>query len=227
MTDKKNEIIDELLDNAQNMAIDQLTEAQQQHATQAFLDGQQEVLQQHQANKEELSGDLAPFMNVSLEAWAAANARLAQMENLDLIVSDLGLDMPSWELVNQEWNDRMARDTTATIATVYGQAFVAGGQGHFGAAGVATATAMDFHSTTGDEDPISFEEWIKITEHLNAGDAKGIDPAQTLAKYNMNEADWGTIGGYWALKMNSDVAKYGAEFQKYSDKYSEQFENEC
>lgn len=92
-----------------------------------------------------------------------------------------------------------------------------------------TQALMEDQKTNEEElpgDPVSFEEWIKITEHLNASDTKGIDPAHTLAKYRINAADWSAIGDYWAVKINTDVTRYGEEFQKYSIKYSEQFENE-
>jgi len=226
MTEENNNISEELLDTAQEI----LNDANQDEATQAFLNSQQEILQeQREANKEALSDDLAPFMGISLEAWAGANARIAQMEDLEVVIKDLGVDNSTWDTISQEWNDRMARDTTSTIATVFGQAFVGAGQGQFGAAGVATSDAMDIHHGTdsGAEDPISFEQWVKITEHLSAGDDKGMDPAEILAKYDMNAADWGTIGGHWALKMNSNVAKYGSEYSVHSEKYSTQFANEC
>ncbi len=197
---------------------------EEQH--QAILNETQEKLQAElEANKEALSGDLAPFKGVSMEDWAGANARLSQGETIEDIIAGMGIEMPVWDEINAEWNARMSRDTTATIATVYGQAFTGGGQGQFGAAGMATAEAMNTHRGTDvdGDDPISFEDWVKITEHMNAGAAQGIDAQAILSEYGLNPADWGTIGGYWGQKMNANALHYLNDYQTFSAKYKEQF----
>jgi len=53
--------------------------------------------------------------------------------------------------------------------------------------------------------------------------AQGTDPGAILAEYHLNADDWGTIGGYWAQKMNANAMAYIGDFQTFSTKYKEQF----
>lgn len=176
-------------------------------------------------NKEALSGELAPYKGVSLETWAGACARLAQSQPLDAVLKQLGLEQPAWDEINGEWMARMSRDTTATIATVYGQAFTGAGQGQFGATGQALAGSMaaGFGSKVeGGAPSLSFEDWIKIQEHVSAGTSQGIDPAAILSQYGLTAADFGTVGGYWGTKMATDMSLV-EKYSRLSDKYREQF----
>jgi hypothetical protein len=176
-------------------------------------------------NKAALSNELSPFNGVSLEDWAGANAQLAQAKPISHILKVLKLEQPQWDSINAEWMARMSRDTTATIATVYGQAFTGAGQGKFAAAGKAVSASMKagFGNDVASEDPISFEDWIKIQAHMNAALAQGIDPNALLAKYKLNAADWGAAGGYWALKMNSNPMEYMEQYSALSTKYATAF----
>ena len=176
-------------------------------------------------NKAALSGELAPFQGVSMEAWAGANARLAQGQPLEAVLAQLRIERPQWDAVNAEWNARMSRDTTATIATVYGQAFMGAGQGQFGGAAQAVSASMQsgFGQDVKSGEPISFEQWIKIQAHMNAATAQGIDPNSVLAEYRMSAADWGTAGGFWAMKMNSNPMQYLELYQQLSTKYAQAF----
>lgn len=192
----------------------------------AILKQTQAALQdQFEKNKEALKDELSPFKGISMEMWAGANARLSQGQDLAAVLAEMGVETPLWDEVNAEWNARMSRDSTATIATVYGQAFVAGGQGKFAAAGQALGASMEagFGSAVAGEDPISFEDWIKIQAHMSAGAAQGMDASAVLAKYEMNAADWGSAGGYWAQKMNSNPMEYMTQFATLTAKYTQEF----
>lgn len=176
-------------------------------------------------NKEALADELSPFKGVSLEDWAGANAQLSQAKPIAHILKVLGIDQPAWDEVNAEWMARMSRDTTATVATVYGQAFTGAGVGKFGAAAKAVSASMKAghgKDVAGDE-PVSFEDWIKIQAHMNAAVAQGIDPNALLKQYELTAADWGAAGGYWAMKMNSNPAKYMSEYSAFSAKYANAF----
>lgn len=176
-------------------------------------------------NKEALKDELAPYKGVSMEAWAGANARLAQGMALEEVLAQLKIDRALWDDVNAEWNARMSRDTTATIATVYGQAFTGAGQGQFGATGQAVSASMQagFGKDVKGGDPIPFEDWVKIQCHMTAATAQGIDANALLAQYNLKAADWGSIGGYWAQKMNSNPMEYLEKYQVLMAKFSEEF----
>ncbi|MHB8872767.1 MAG: DUF6620 family protein [Myxococcaceae bacterium] len=176
-------------------------------------------------NKAALSNELGPYKGVSLEDWALANAKLAQGGALEGLLKAMRIERPLWDEVNAEWNGRMSRDTTATIATVYGQAFTGAGQGQFGAAGKGVAASMKAGSgkDVKSGEPISFEAWVKIQAHMTAASAQGVDPNALLKQYKMTAADWGTAGGYWALKMGSNPMEYLEKFQVLSAKYAQAF----
>src|SRR5690606_28682485 len=114
-----------------------------------------------------LAGEFAPVEGVDLDRWAAAQARVASGGQLDEILATLGIDQACWDRVSAEWNARMARDTTATIATAYGKAFSSSGQGQFGGAAAAGAAAMTGGSVQG-EAPIPLERYVEIQEAQSA-----------------------------------------------------------
>ncbi len=173
----------------------------------------------------ELKGELAPFEGVSLEQWAWVMAKVASGQDVGPHLITAGWDQPKWDRVSAEWNARMGRDTTATIATAYGQAFVASGPGPFGDAGKAAASSMLDPSKSGvvGKDPIPFEKWIEITEAQSAAASQGMDAATVLKSYGMTPADWGTIGGWWSQKFNANAMKMIGQYNELSGKYKEKF----
>lgn len=176
-------------------------------------------------NKEALSDELAPFKGMSLETWAQANARLAQGESVDAVLGALRMERPQWDEINAEWNARMSRDSTATIATVYGQAFTGAGQGQFGAAAKNVASSMEsgFGQKVKDASTLSFEDWVKIQAHMTVATTQGVDPQAVLAQYSLNAADWGQVGGYWGMKLASEPMEYMDKYSSLTAKYMEKF----
>lgn len=198
-------------------------------AMQEQLDAQRADLKdQLNARAAGMAGELEPFMGVSMEAWASANAKLSQGGDLAALLPGLGVDAAGWAAVSEEWNARMSRDTTATIATVYGQAFTAAGTGQFGAAGQASAASMLDASANdvGGDAPISFERWIEITEAQNAGVARGEAAVDILAGFGMTPADWGTVGGWWSQRFAAEAMSRLEEFNQLSEKYRKQYGGE-
>jgi hypothetical protein len=189
-------------------------------AAQSLLDQKmEEGKQQHAARADAMreTGELAPFMGVALEDWARAQAAITSGATLEQILPTLGIDASTWQTVSAEWNARMSRDTTTTIATVYGQAFVGAGAGQFGAAGQATAAAMNpGGSTSGSEAPVPFEKWIEITVAQNAGTQNGQDPTAVLAQFGISPADWGMIGGWWGQHFNAHAMEMMEEYNRWT-----------
>jgi hypothetical protein len=172
-----------------------------------------------------LKGELAPVEGITLEQWAWLMAKIASGGNLAQLLSLAKLDQGKWERVSAEWNARMSRDTTATIATAYGQAFVATGPGPFGEAGKQTAAAM-LDPSKRDVDgkpPITMEKWIEITEAQSAASQRGQDAASVLKRYGMTPADWGVVGGWWSQHFNANAMKLIGEYNRLSDHYKKKF----
>ena len=196
-------------------------------AAQSMLDNKMEEQKQMQAARADgmrETGELAPFMGVALEDWARCQAGLASGATLEQILPSLGVDEATWQAVSAEWNARMARDTTVTIATVYGQAFTGAGAGQFGASGQAAAGAMNpGGSVAGSEAPVPFERWIEITVAQGAGADQGKDPTAVLAAFGISPAEWGTIGAWWGQKFNANAMEMMEEYNKWTAHYEAQY----
>lgn len=172
-----------------------------------------------------MDGELAPVEGATLEQWAFVMAKVASGQDITALLAKAGWDTPKWDRVSAEWNARMSRDTTGTVATAYGQAFMASGDGPFAAAGKAGASAMLDPSKTSaaGEDPVSFEKWIEITEAQSAGANQGLDAAAVLKSYNLTPAEWGTIGMWWGQKFNANAMKLMNDYNRLSDVYRAKF----
>lgn len=190
------------------------------------IDNKMEGVKQEQAARAkdmQATGELAPFMGVALEPWAQAQAAITSGATLAAILPSLGIDEATWQAVSAEWNARMSRDTTTTIATAYGQAFTAGA-GQFGAAGQATAEAMNpAGSTDASQAPVPFERWIEITVAQQAGSQRGEDPAAVLARFGISSADWGTIGGWWSHHFNAHAIEMMPDYERWTAHFEQQY----
>jgi hypothetical protein len=125
---------------------------------------------------------------------------------------------------------KMSKDTTATIATVYGRAFSSQGAGQYGAAGAAGAAAMQATGqagvlhTAGGAEPVSFERYCEIQGAQTAWSKTGRDVNAMLQQaFKMNALDWSNMSSYWMTKMMADMNLMGRYTQltaQYEQKYS-------
>jgi len=177
------------------------------------------VQAQMQARAEgELAGELEPVEGISLEQWASAQARLASGGDVDPIIAELGIDRAHWDRVSAEWNARMSRDTTATIATAYGNAFATAGQGAYAAAGADATQAMTPGGDVDGEPPVSLDRYCEISAAQSAAADQGRDANEVLAQYGINAMEFGQIGQWWGAKLNRHgMENGGALFNEYSE----------
>lgn len=193
-----------------------------QAALDAAMEHQKQEMDGHVA-KAKSGGLLDPVQGVSMEDWAAANAKLASGEPIAGILKVLGVEKPAWDAISAEWNGRMSRDTTFAIATVYGNAFTNPNIGRFAqaapkaaaapAAGGALAKAMN-----------DFELYVKIMTHQNVGAGQGLDAAAILKKYGLSVVDWSKLGAHWGPKMTTDMSlamKMGGLMQRFTAELSQ------
>jgi hypothetical protein len=162
-------------------------------------------------------GALEPVEGVSVEQWAQVQAKIAGGGNLDALLSQARIDHARWDRVSAEWMARMQTDTTATIATVYGNAFAGAAQGQYGAQ-AAQAAAQGVGGNVGAE-PIPFERFVEIQEAMGAASAKGQDPTAVLASFGLKIVDWSNVGMYWNKRMQQEATKYYELFTMYQAKY--------
>lgn len=165
-------------------------------------------------------GLLDPINGVSMEDWAAANAKLAGGVPLPDILKVLGVEKPAWDEISAQWNTRMSQDTTFAITTVYGNAFVNSDIGKF--AGTGSKGGGSAAGGAVDKVKNDFELYIKIMCHQSMGAIQGLDANAVLKKYGLNAADWGVVGAHWAPKMMSTemAVKMSDLMTKYNDEFS-------
>ncbi len=170
---------------------------------------------------------LAPIEGVTVETYAQIAARQAQgldQAGLVALVAQHGLDLATWEKASSGWNDRMSKDTTATIATIYGKAFMGAGQGQFG----ATAQSVSNYAYTGTAaqgaEPMPFERVCEIQGAMQAWSATGQDVNAMLAStFQMNAAEFSAAHTWWLTQLTADMAKFPVYTEKV-DAYAKKYE---
>jgi len=176
----------------------------------------------------ELAGELAPVEGVALEAWAHVQAKIAGGGNVDALIAELGIDRAKWDRVSAEWNARMSRDTTCTIATAYGRAFSSGGTGQFAGAAAQGAAAMGAGGAVDPSQmPMPLERYVEIEQAQAAGAEQGKDASAVLASFGLSILDFSNVSAwfsqYFARNMNKNgqalYHEYTALQQKYAAKY--------
>lgn len=174
---------------------------------------------------------LAPVEGVSLEQYgelvAQSAAGLDQAQFAQLLAGK-GLDLATWERVNAGWMDKMSKDTTGTIASVYGKAFQGAGSGAFGAAGAASAASQGAmggfsgDAASGDA-PIPFEKLVEIQGAMSAWSESGQDVNAMMDQaFGISALDWSNMSMWWMTQMQSDftlMARYNDESEQWKDRY--------
>jgi len=170
---------------------------------------------------------LSPVEGVSVEVYAQIQARVAQQitqPDLMKLLASHKLDFPTWERASTVWNDRMSKDHTGTITTLYGKAFMNSGQGQFGdAAQAGAATGWD-GSAAGGKEPIPFEKACEIQGAMSAWSKSGQDVNALLkSKFNMLAADLSAATTWWLTQLMADLPRfneYNAKVDAYEKKYA-------
>jgi hypothetical protein len=158
---------------------------------------------------------MAPIEGVTLETYAQMSAQQAKGLSQDQFVALLaqnGMDQAKFSRVSTGWIERMSKDTTATVATVYGKAFSSAGQGQYGAAGAAGGQALGSFDAAGgvaapnaNAEPCTFEKYCEIMGAQSAWAKSGKDVnAMLKTQFNLTALDWSNLGSYWSTKMMSD-----------------------
>ncbi len=169
-------------------------------------------------------------------AYAAIAAQQAQgldQEAFVKLLADHDMDHAKFDRVATEWQARMSRDATATIATIYGAAFSGAGAGQFGAAGAAAGAVAASDGAGGigygveqgaaGEAPIPMEKWIEIMGAQDAWSSQGKDVNAMLKEvFDMNALDWSNVSAWWTTHLMANVAEYAAAMDRI-EVYAKQY----
>jgi len=171
-----------------------------------------------------LAGEVEPVEGISLDVWAEQQVKIASGGTIDDITKALGIDKAKWDRVSAEWNARMSRDTTATIAMAYGNAFTKA-QSKPGVGNSPYAAAAQ-NPGKGDM-PMPFERYIEIMEAQNALTAQGQDAQAVLKKLGITVMDWSNLGAWFSAYINENALRNdGAvhkQFTQLSEKYKAKY----
>jgi hypothetical protein len=153
---------------------------------------------------------LEPVEGVTLEDWAAANAKMTSGTTKDEVCTLLGIDAPKWDRVNEEWLARMKNDTSFTISTKYAAAFNQSASGNLGKGAASAAQS------------ISFEKYIEAMVAQDVLGKQGRDAQDVLKDFGMTVADYSNVSSYWSGQMMSDFSlamKMQTLMNEYKAKY--------
>ena len=154
--------------------------------------------------------DLQPVDGVSIELWAKAVAYSANSGGDQAGAAEImGKDQAGFDKVCNEWNTRMANDTTFTIAQIYGAAFT-------------TASTAGKPEIT--EESFPFKKYVKISKAMELLTEQGKDAQEVLNMFDISSAaDWSDISMFWAKKQQAEVEKYASLYRKYEKKYEKKY----
>jgi hypothetical protein len=190
-------------------------------ATQDYM---MQGMQAQMAPGGKLAGEVEPVEGISLEQWAEQQVRAASGATVDDICKALGCDKAKWDRVSAEWNARMSRDTTATIAMAYGNAFTkAQAKPGVGNSPYAAAAQNPGKGAM----PIPLERYVEILEAQNALTAQGQDAQAVLKKLGITVMDWSNLGAWFSAYINENALRNdGAvhkEFTRLQEKYKAKY----
>ena len=155
---------------------------------------------------------LDPVEGVTLEDWAAANAKLTSGSTADEICKLLGIDAPKWDRVNQEWLTRMKNDTSFTISTKYAAAFNQSATGNLGKGSASAGES------------IPFEKYVEAMVAQDVLGKQGRDAQDVLKDFGMTVADYSNVSSYWSGKMMSDFS-LAMKMQTLMNEYKAKYES--
>jgi len=168
------------------------------------------------------SGEMKPAFGISLEAWAAINAAIAQGANFEDLLKGAGIDRARWDRASAEWQARMARDTTFAITTVYGNAFQAASQGKFSNLAREANAARAANTALSSPLPMSHEQYFEIMYEQAYTAAQGKNAADALKPYGLTIVDFcdlsSFMGYHFARTGVANHEEYAAAIERAQKK---------
>jgi hypothetical protein len=146
-------------------------------------------------------GAFEPVEGTSLEAWAAINAAIVGGANHEDLLKGAGIDAARWQRINNEWNARMARDTTFAIAQVYGAAFQAASQGKYGPYAREAAAARGENRELDMDLPMPYARYYEIMLEQAYAAKQGKDPVAALKSCGLSIVDWTDLGTFYGYHL--------------------------
>ncbi|MBI5536526.1 MAG: tetratricopeptide repeat protein [Deltaproteobacteria bacterium] len=156
---------------------------------------------------------MAPVEGVDFETYArlAAHQGSASPDEFLQILAQNGMDRAKYDRVSTAYMDRMSKDTTGAMATVFSKAWANAGAGKYAAAAKAGMDAMGAGgiatSAPAAAEPISLEKYAEVSGAMAAWSKQGKDISAMLhTTFQMTAQDMSQIGLYWHAMMTADFS---------------------
>jgi hypothetical protein len=155
---------------------------------------------------------LEPVEGMSFDDWASANAKLASGASTDEIVKQLGIDMPRWDRVNNEWLSRMKNDKTFTLSIKYAGIFNNSAEGNL-------PQMKEFTENT-----YPFEKYVESMVAMDFLGRQGRDAQDILKDFGLTVPDYSNLSSYWSKKIMFSPLTLGIKFQNLTMEYRSKYE---
>lgn len=150
---------------------------------------------------------------VEFEQWAKGNAKLASGMKTEELAKEMGMDVPKWDRVNNEWMTRMSNDRTYTLSLRYAKYF--------------NNTASGNLPNQITEDTYPFERYVEAMVAMDILGQKGRDAQDVLKDFGLTIADYSNLSSFWTKKIMFSPMGLGMKFQELIMKYREQYLQEA
>lgn len=155
---------------------------------------------------------LSDVEGISFENWAKANAKLASGSKTDELVKEMGIDMPKWDRVNNEWLTRMKNDKTFTLSMKYAGIFNNNAKGNLPA-------KKDINENT-----YPLEKYAEAMVAMDYLGKQGRDAQDVLKDFGLTVADYSNLSSFWTKKIMFSPMNLGMKFQNYIMEYRAKYE---
>lgn len=186
-----------------------------------------EQLQHGHSSKDDIeaSGAMDPVHGISLEDWAAGNAKIVSGAALEDVLKVLGVEEPQWDEAGAIWMARMSSDTTFHISNTYAAAFTNANIGRFAHSNIDMAVQADSAQKAAAKASLAL--YTEIFCAQTTAYSFGMDGAQYVKDtWGLTLGDWGEIAGHWAQLMRDDVSmmrQHSALMDDYNTQYKALF----
>ena len=187
-----------------------------QEVSQREMNWRQGQMQGHMMGAQQAmaaKGGFEPVEGISLEAWAAINAKIIGGANWEDLLKGAGIEKGRWDRASAEWNARMARDTTFAITTAYGNAFQAASAGKYGDYAREAAAARAANRELSMDIPMSWEQYWEILYEQDYGAKQGKDPVATLKSCGLSIVDWTDLSTFMGYHFNRTAQRQWSEYE--------------
>ncbi|MFT3691950.1 MAG: hypothetical protein QM831_02330 [Kofleriaceae bacterium] len=167
----------------------------------------------NQVSAMQSKGGFTPVEGIGLEQWAAINAAIVGGQTPEDLLRGAGIKDDQWKRASDEWNARMAKDTTFAIAQVYGQAFQAASQGKYGAYAREATAARQENRELNLAPPFPYEQYYEIMLEQKAAGIQGKDPVASLKAFDLSITDWTDLGTFYGYFFGRNAVREQDRYQ--------------